>query len=130
MKELLGSRVKEQILLYLGLRGGASGRRLARSLKTSPTQVFKALLQLKKIGVVLKFGPPYFYALNPDYVYYDELTRIIQKKYDSLRKKPVYLPRIAEDRKIDPFAIYELSSIIGPGPKTIKFSEALKRRYA
>lgn len=130
MRELLGSRVKEQILLYLGLRGGASGRRLARNLKTSPTQVFKALLQLKKSGIILKFGPPFFYVLNSDYIYHDELIRIIQKKYDALRKKPAYLPLLADDRKVDPFAVYELSSVIGPGPKIMKLSEALRRRYA
>ena len=94
MKELLGSRVKEQILLYLGSRGGTTGRRLAALLNSAPTPVFKALHQLEKAEIVTKFDSPPFYALNPNYTYYDELAGMIGKKLDSLKRPPRFLPSL------------------------------------
>lgn len=127
MKELLGSQVKERVLLCLGLRGGMSGRRLARLIKKSPTPVFKALHQLQRGGAIKKFGPPYFYALARDYPYYDELIRMIHKRAG---KNPPYLPRISEERRVDPLAVYEIANAMGRGPSMMRFSAALRRRFA
>lgn len=130
MKELLGSHVKEQILLYLGLRGGTSGRRLARVLKMSPTPVFKALHQLVRHGVVSKSGPPYFYALNQDYIYFDELIQMIFKKYEALNKKPAYSRALPRERQIDPIAIYRFLPVLGKASKSVSLSEALRKWHA
>lgn len=130
MKELLGSQTKEQILLYLGLRGGATGRRLARIIKKSPSQVFKALRQLETAGIVLRFGTPSFYILNSNYIYFDELVGIISKWQSSHKRKLSWIPNLPEKRKIDPYSVYEFLGVLKRGPKCKSFSHTLRKWHA
>lgn len=130
MKELLGSKVKEDVLLYLGSRGGIGGRSLASVLKRSPTPVFKALRQLEKNGIIKKSGTPSFYVLNPAFPYLDELISMIDKKINSMKKPPRFLPHLPEERKIDPFAVYKLRKLLGRGPQRESLAQALKKKHA
>ena len=127
MKELLGSGTKAEILRCLGLKGGCSGRRLGRLLGKSPTPIFKALKQLKRDGIVKYYDRARLYALNPDYLYHDELLRIIQKSAERVR--PAYLPRVPRRRRIDPLAIYEILDLKGHVPAKQKLSDVLRQRY-
>lgn len=130
MKELLGSKVKEDVLLYLGSRGGMSGRGLALILRRSPTPVFKALRQLEKNGIIKKSGTPSFYVLNPDCPYFDEIISMIDKKLNSMKKPPRFFPHLPEERKIDPFAVHELRKMLGRGPQRESLAQALRKKHA
>lgn len=131
MIDLMGSVVKEQILLYLGLRGGISGRKLARVLQKSPTPVFKALRQLEKLGVVVRVGSPKMYTLNRDYPYFDELVSIIEKRVRMTNKLISFIPHIAPDRRVDAVSVYEFLPFRDAGNiKSEKFSDVLRKKYA
>lgn len=127
---IIQSRVKSDILVFLGLRGGYSGRGLAKRLHVSPSQVFKALHQLETSKIILKLGSPSFYALNMGHPCHDELIRMITKAYQANMGRYLFLPKIREERRIDPEAVYE---IIALRDKTItieKFSDVLRKKYA
>ncbi len=130
MIEILGSRVKVSILLYLGLRGGSTGRHMAKVLKISPSQVFKALRQLE-LGKVIKRYQDEFYYLNSRYAYYHEILSMLQKeagKHKQLIGR--FLPRISEERHVDPLQVYRLIELREPSPPVQKFSDILRERYA
>lgn len=131
MKELIGSQTKVDMLLYLALRGGCSGRCLARTLKKSPTQVFKALSQLEGGHMITRYGAPSFYALNPRYRYYHELLSMLHKAAnDKKQKKLFYMPRVSREKRIDPESVYELLALRGQSIKVPKLSDILRERYA
>jgi hypothetical protein len=129
MNELLGSQVKEDILLCLGLRGGCKGRQIARLIHKSPTPVFKAIHQLEKARIITKHGPPFFYSLNPYYIYHDELMHMIWKRIEKRTSLPFY-PEIAPERRVDPCAIYDLLTYRESKIPVQKFSDTLRKRYA
>lgn len=52
---------------------------------------------------------------------------MIHKKAGLLKNIRPYLPPLPVERKIDPFSVFELKSLIGPGPKQISFAEALEK---
>lgn len=126
MKELLGSKIKVGILVYLGLRGGGSGRHLAEVLKRSPSQIFKALHALEKGKIIRKEVS--FYRLNPYYLYYKELLNIIHK--NAARHSYPFLPKIPLERKVDPIAVYELLNLRGPTTPIKRLSDRLRELYA
>ncbi len=131
MEELLGSKTKTMILLYLGLRGGTTGRRLSRILKINPTQIFKALRQLTTAGIVIQTHPSGFYALNVHYPFYEELLSMIHKQAAIMRKAlRLFMPNIPEERRVDPLAVYDFIALRGAQKTTQKFSDILRKRYA
>ncbi|MBI2335404.1 MAG: MarR family transcriptional regulator [Deltaproteobacteria bacterium] len=127
MKGLLNSTAKEKVLLYLGLRGGCSGRRLAKVLKKSPSQIFKALNQLIKAGIIKKEPSCTFYVLNRHYPYYEELISIILKKSEHLPKSNLIIPKIQLNRKVDPIAVYEILELRNSNLSYPKLSKALSK---
>ncbi len=128
MKEIFGSHVKASLLLYLGLRGGTSGRELARILKIHPTQIFKALKQLTSSGILKYYQS--LYAINPFYIYHDELIRMIWKEAEKNKKfSRRFLPTIADDRRVDPLAIYELAALRKQTLPYPKLSDVLRKKY-
>ena len=127
MEALLGSHTKAEILCYLGLKGGSSGRQLSRTLGKSPTQVFKALRSLRRAEIVTQHGPPYHYTLNPRYPFYEELLQIIHKH---VQRHPVaYLPKVPASRRVDPLAIYQLLAMRDQLVQGSKLSDVLRERY-
>lgn len=127
MKEIFNSQIKADILLYLGLRGAASGRKIAKAIGASPTPVYKALTQLTKAQIVTQNLAPPLYRLNPFYPYYPELLSMINKSAKRRKSLP-YLPTIKPQRRIDAEAVYELlpyqSTKSGPSiPKLSKLDE-------
>lgn len=129
MIEIFGSRVKVAILLYLGLRGGSSGRHLARILKISLSQIFKALHLLVQSKIVTRYKDE-FYQLNPQYPYYKELLSMIQKEGEHIKGKlNLFMPRIAEQRKVDPLSVYQLLELRGTSLQEKKLSDVLRERY-
>lgn len=127
---ILGSEVKELILMYLGLRGGASGRKLGRATHKGVTQVFKALKQLEKNQIIIKSQKPFMYVLNPEYVYYPELLSMIQKNQHRHPRKFPFLPVISASRKVDPISVYEFIELRGNQTPIEKFSDVLRTKYA
>lgn len=127
---VIESRTKSDILAYLGLRGGCAGRKLARILRKSPSQVFKALKSLRHSKIINKFGPPYFFALKPSHPCSTEIISMIYKAYEARPSDYPFLPRIRSERKIDPEAIYEIVALRGPGPAVEKLSDVLRKKYA
>ncbi|HCU23691.1 MAG TPA: hypothetical protein DF383_01640 [Deltaproteobacteria bacterium] len=128
--KLLGSGTKEKILIYLGLRGGVSGRRLARTFKLSPTQVFKAIRSLAQIGLVKRDSSFNFYYLNTRHLFYEEMLHLIHKEAElHPRQTRAFLPNISPQRKVDPGAIFEILELRGL-PQHSKFSDILRQRYA
>ena len=133
MLGLIESQTKIDILVYLGIRGGCSGRQLARQLRKSATPVFKALRSLEKNKIIQKQGSPLFYTLNTRHPCYQELVSMIHKTFGTHRNKYHFLPKIKSDRKIDPIAVYEMAALrensatVSPIPK---FSDILRKRYA
>ena len=124
--------MKVEILLCLGLKGGCSGRRLAQIVKASPTPVFKALRGLVKGGIVGRYGRPPFhlYALNPRHPYHGEILTMIDKQVARRgKKRPSYLPQIAEDRRVDPLSVYEIVSLSESRKTGPKLSDRLRERY-
>jgi len=130
MKKLLGSHVKADILMYLALRGGCSGRYLAQQLKTSPTPIFKALRQLLAAGVIVKQGKPSYYALNPHGLYYPELVVMLDKTFQHSQEALDYLPQLPAERRVDAQAIYELLAHREKTRPYQKLSDILRERYA
>ena len=127
---LIESRTKSVLLLYLALRGGCSGRGLARKLRISPSQIFKALRYLKKHKVIIQFVSPTFYALNPRHPCYFELASILDKAYRAHPLRYPFLPPIAPDRKVDPKSVYEIIALRGQTTSFEKLSDVLRRKYA
>lgn len=108
MMELLGSHTKELILLYLGLRGGISGRKLAQKLRLSPTPVFKALRQLVQAGVIKQNEKVALYSLDSDYPFYKELVSIIRKTAElSPKLVQSFMINFKRERQVDAEAVYE-----------------------
>jgi DNA-binding IclR family transcriptional regulator len=129
MIEIFGSRVKAVILLYLGLRGGSSGRNLARTLKIHASQVFKALNLLLKGKILRRYGRD-LYALNPDYVHHETLLRMIEeeaRQHPSLVK--AFLPVIPREREVDPLSVYRLLELQGRRTSSTRLSDVLRERY-
>lgn len=122
IKELLGSKVKAAIIFYLALRGGTSGRRLARALKISPTQVFKALRPMVAQGWILANPQFRYYALNPRHLFYEDFRNMIHKEVTQH-------PSLPAERKIDPLAVYQILSLRGTSPHSEKISDRLRDLY-
>lgn len=128
MKEIFGSETKAGIIKFLGMRGGYSGRKIAAKIGKSPTQVFKALHQLKNAGIIRQFRHPDYFTLNPRYRYFDEIVALVYKASQTEKK---YLPYLKEERHIDPFFIYQIVKLRGMAKINIpKFSDLLRRYYA
>ncbi|OGQ06818.1 MAG: hypothetical protein A3G32_00410 [Deltaproteobacteria bacterium RIFCSPLOWO2_12_FULL_40_28] len=128
MKEIFGSETKARIIKFLGMRGGYSGRQIAAHIGKSPTQVFKALHQLKKNSLIKQFYNPNYYTLNPHYHYFDELVALVYKASQTEKK---YLPHLEEKRRIDPFFIYQIVKLRGRAKTHIpKLSDLLRQYYA
>ncbi len=128
MKELIGSRVKVSILLYLGLRGGSTGRQLATVLKLHPTPVFKALNQLLQGKVVRNDSG--IYELNPLYRFHPELLAMLFKEAEDHPKTvSTFLPPIKKERQVDPLSIYRLIELRPSQPNKSKLSDVLRERY-
>ena len=130
MKEIFNSQVKADILLYLGLRGAASGRQIAKQIGASPTPVYKALKQLSKTQIVSQYASPPLYRLNPFYPYYPELMSMIYKRAKE-EKQITYLPKIKPKRQINAEAIYQLLPYQSTLPKLTvpKLSTVLKAHH-
>ncbi len=128
IEALLGSHVKAGILIYLGLKGGTSGRQLARALNIHTTQIFKALKQLRAAKIVAHYGS--FYALDPFHPFHDELLRMVWKETAKNKKwaRRIF-PIIPEDRRIDPLAVYELASLRKETIPYPKLSDVLREKY-
>lgn len=125
MKEIFGSETKARIIKFLGMRGGYSGRKIAARINKSPTQVFKALHQLKKNGLVRQFYNPDYYTLNPHYRYFDEIVALVYKASQTEKK---YLPHVEEERCVDPFFIYQIVKLRGMAKINMpKFSDLLRK---
>ncbi|GEM_PF-2605078 len=135
MKEIFGSQTKTSILVYLALRGGSAGRKLARELSLAPSQIFKALQQLQKQKIILKteVNETSFYRINDQYAFHDELRALIHKEAVLHPKKYRFLPNLPLERQINPFSVYEFVKIRNQGKKTQaprhKFSDVLREKY-
>lgn len=130
MEKIFNSKVKVAILLYLGLRGGASGRALSTVLKIAPTPLFKALRQLVQGKIVLQVKNLSLYTLNRHFVFHEEILNMIQK--EAKRQKSLvsrFLPSIKKERQVDPVAVYELLKIRGSYKNREKISDRLRALY-
>lgn len=130
MEEIWGSRTKASILYVLALRGGCSGRRMARLLKMAPTPVFKALAQLIAAKIIRRAGSA-FYALNPDYPHYLAILQMVEKELELHGSKfRGFYPVLPEERRVDPLAVYEIASLRGAtAGKAERFSDVLRNKY-
>lgn len=136
MKELLGSRLKVQILLYLMLRGATSGRQIALGLQHSLTPVYKALHHLQRAGILEQREKQRGYRLNPDYLYYEELVHMLWKyaEHDDegLNLYQDLLPSISRSRRVDPSHVYKILQVRGTENKpvsVVKLSDQLRALY-
>lgn len=130
MEKIFKSKIKVAILLYLGLRGGCSGRRLSQILRTAPTPLFKALRQLVKSHIVHQIENPSLYTLNSHFPFYEEILNMIQK--EAIRQKKFvsrFLPSVKKEREIDPLSIYQFLEMRGKNLNKEKFSDLLRNRY-
>ncbi len=130
MIELIKSKTKLDILVYLATRGGCAGRQMARRLHKSATPVFKALKNLEKNQIIKKEGPPFFYSLNTRHPCYPELVSILNKTYEAYPTRYRFLPKIKPDRKIDPISVYEIVALRSNPIRVPKLSDTLRKRYA
>jgi DNA-binding transcriptional ArsR family regulator len=103
LEALLGSRVKERILLYLLTHGEAYPREMAAALGHALDSVQQQLQRLESGGVVLSRlrGKVRLYALSPRYPFRRELAAMLEKTLafvpDEERER-LYRPRLRPRR--------------------------------
>ncbi len=131
LDKILGSKTKQSILLYLGLRGASSGHRLSSILGIGPSQTFKALRSLIEAGVIRHFKRPSLYALNPHHPFNHEIVRLIEKEAEmSPQAIKKFYPRIPANRKIDLPSILNIIQFQKSPRKVKKLSDVLREKYA
>ena len=69
-------------------------------------------------------------SLNPNYVHYDALLRIIQKE---AKKHPLavksFTPAVPHEREVDPLSVYRLLELQGRRTSASRLSDVLRERY-
>jgi predicted transcriptional regulator len=86
---ILGSKSKEQILLYISGRNEGYAREIARyyNTSTSPIQSQLDKLEINNVLVSKVFGKTRVYYLNPRYPFVQELKQILDKTISFLPKQ-------------------------------------------
>ena len=86
LEPLLGSMIKERILLFLMMQGEGYPSGLARVLGRRLFPVQDQLRKLEDGGIVVSrlMGRTRIYSLNPRYAFRRELLALLQKAYEFL----------------------------------------------
>ena len=81
LEPLLGSTIREYILVYLTVFNEGYPRQIARFYHTDISQIQKQMERLEKGGIVQcrTIGRTRLYRRDPDYPLYDELERLVRK---------------------------------------------------
>lgn len=81
LEPLLGSSVRERVLVYLVCRGEGYAREMARFFETGLDPVQKQMVRLEQGGVVYSrlAGRTRLYALNPRYPFRAELVALLER---------------------------------------------------
>jgi DNA-binding MarR family transcriptional regulator len=93
LEPLLGSAVREKVLLFIFARQKGYSREIARFFDTDPSQVQKQLDQLESGGVLVSqtVGRTRLYEFNPRYALRRELEALLAKALgfqpESLRER-------------------------------------------
>jgi predicted ArsR family transcriptional regulator len=99
LEPLIGSDVKERILLYLHTHGESYPREIARDLGTYVNAVQYQLLKLEKGGVLYSKlrGKVRLFGMNPRYPFRKELAAMLEKALLFVREEErlkLYRPRL------------------------------------
>lgn len=81
LESLLGSRSREQVLLFIVARGEGYAREIARFFDVDYRPIRNQLLKLEEGGVLVSrpAGRTTLYTLNPRCPYRDELVALVEK---------------------------------------------------
>lgn len=81
LEPLLGSGIREQVLLFIQARGSGYAREIAGFFQTSLDPVQKQLKRLEAGEILLSCfkGRTLLYRFNPQYQFIDELTSLLRK---------------------------------------------------
>jgi len=89
LEQLLGSKSREQILIFLVARKEGYAREISNFYKTSLSPLQKQLDKLEFAGILFaKFvGRTKVFSINPRYPFYRELTNLLSKAITFLPEK-------------------------------------------
>lgn len=81
LRELLGGKTAERVLLYLAAMGGAHPLEIAKAFEISNTQVLRTLQKLEDADILIghNAGRSRVYTLNKGWFAANELRRLLEK---------------------------------------------------
>jgi predicted transcriptional regulator len=81
IEPILGSKNKEQVLIFINSRGEAYAREISGFYNTSLTPVQKQLENLEASGILISkpIGRTIMYSFNTRYAFYKELKALLDK---------------------------------------------------
>jgi len=107
LEPLLGSAIREKVLVYLCAREEGYARQISRFFKTDLAPVQKQLERLEIGGIIFSrsAGRTRLYAFNPRYPFLDELKVLLDKAlsfYPSGQREELVMNRKRPRRKDKP----------------------------